>query len=327
MSLVRLKASLAWRHLRLAGRIGARSGYAARRVRWPIDSWAPYRRSRLEVSRGEALGDVLMCTPALRELKRVNPGCNVTFYTRYRTILEGLPFIDEIRGHEDRPVHAIDLTYEFSVPPRRHIASILGDNLGLCIRDVRPDCYVDAGLVNQYKQAWKDCPRPWVVVNRKAGPWTPNKDWPEVYWRELIDRLTLQGTVIEIGSVRSASVASHPGNYINVAGETLPEQLVAVLAAADLHVGPISGPVHIAAAVRTPSVVIYGGYENPVCSSYPGNINLFTPLTCSPCWLREPCPIGKLCLWKITLPSVIEAVVRLWNCVSGKECHSCFKHG
>jgi ADP-heptose:LPS heptosyltransferase len=41
--------------------------------------------------------------------------------------------------------------------------------------------------------------------------------------------------------------------------------------------------MHIAAAVQTPAVVIYGGYIDPVCTGYPGNINLYSPVECDPC--------------------------------------------
>jgi ADP-heptose:LPS heptosyltransferase len=76
---------------------------------------------------------------------------------------------------------------------------------------------------------------------------------------------------------------------------------LAAVAAGDIQVGPISGPVHVAAVAGKPSVVIYGGYEHPDCSSYPGNINLYTALPCSPCWLlMEPCPYDRVCLSRIS---------------------------
>jgi ADP-heptose:LPS heptosyltransferase len=51
-----------------------------------------------------------------------------------------------------------------------------------------------------------------------------------------------------------------PKYYIDLSNRTSLEELIAVIAAADIFVGPDSGPAHIAAAARTPAVVIYGGY-------------------------------------------------------------------
>jgi hypothetical protein len=51
----------------------------------------------------------IMCTPALRELKRRNPACRVTFYTDFPSVVDGLPFIDQVRPTAERPVNAIYL--------------------------------------------------------------------------------------------------------------------------------------------------------------------------------------------------------------------------
>jgi hypothetical protein len=293
--------------------VSARSGFLARRLRWVNPLHAPARRSHVAVARSGGLGDVLLCTPSLRELKRLSPRCHVTFYTFYSELVRGLPFIDEVCDFSERPPDAIVPGYEPSAFVRRHLASIMGDALGVRVNDVRPDCVLNHDLTADYVRSWRDLPRPHVVVNRRAGPWTPNKDWPDEHWNSLISILSSKCTVIEIGSGPSAAGTGVFENYVSLLGQTGLNRLVAVLAAADIHVGPISGPVHVAAAVGTPAVVIYGGYEQPVCTAYPGNINLSTALPCSPCWLREPCPIGKECLRQIAPAMVIAAIGRIWE--------------
>jgi ADP-heptose:LPS heptosyltransferase len=273
----------------------------------------PYRQGQLHVGRGAALGDVLMSTPALRELKRRNPSCHVTFYTDYQDLVAGLPFIDLVRPSAESPNSTIWLSYEKSLPPRRHIARILGDHLGLTVSDVRPACVVDHKLVEQFRQDWNSLPRPLIAVSRRAGPWTPNKDWPDEHWEYLVARLTARATVIDVGARSSKPPARLFGSYLDLRGQTTLPQLVAVIAAADLFITPDTGPMHIAAAVETPAVVIYGGYIDPVCTGYPGNINLYSAVECAPCWLREPCPYGKKCLHQITPAAVEAALNQLWE--------------
>jgi ADP-heptose:LPS heptosyltransferase len=295
----------------LADRMAARWGWAARLTRYPLRWLVPYHRGELHISRGTALGDVLMCTPALRELKRRNPSCHVTFYTDYQDLVAGLPFVDRVCPFAENPDCTIRPNYEKSVPPRRHIARIMGDHLGLAVRDVRPSCIVDSAERDRFREKWKDLPHPWVIVNRRASAWTPNKDWPNELWDELIDRLVSWGTVIEVGTVAKCPSRSD-GSYVDLTGQTTLTQLVAVIAAGDLHVGPVTGTVHIAAALGIPSVVIYGGYEHPDCSGYPGNINLYSGVPCAPCWLKDNCPYGKKCLRTITPAQVESALKTLW---------------
>jgi hypothetical protein len=297
----------------LADQLSKRWGLAARLIRWPLPWLAPYRRDRLNISRAGALGDVLMCTPALRELKRRNPTCLVTFYTDIPVLVDGVPFIDHVRPMLEEPPGAIYLGYELSIPPRRHITRILGDRLGLAVRDVRPSCMVRQELVERFQRDWSGLPRPLIVITRVAGAWTPNKDWPGEYWDDLVVRLAARATIIDVG-IKPVEASSRPaGSYLDLRGQTTLPELVAAIAAADLIIALDTGPMHIAAAVGTPAVVIYGGYIDPVCTGYPGNINLYSAVECAPCWLREPCPYGKKCLHMITPAQVESALDRLWE--------------
>jgi ADP-heptose:LPS heptosyltransferase len=265
-----------------------------------------YRNCSLNVTRSGAMGDVLMCTPALREAYRRNPNFRVMFYTNVPEILTGLPYVSAIRPADEAPPGTIYFTYEECIPPRRHIARLFGDLIGVRIKNVRPDCPRDPSLDATWRDRLAGLPRPWVIVNRRAGPFTPNKDWPAPYWDETVASLNKTGSVIEIGQAGLPSTAR-----LDLRGRTSLNDLISVMAVADVHVGPISGPVHIAAAVDTPAVVIYGGYEDPVCSAYPGNINIVNRPKCSPCWLRSPCPHDLYCLKSINPRTVLAAIRKI----------------
>lgn len=267
-------------------------------------------KREIHLTRTAGAGDVLLCTPALRELRRLAPDARIVFHTRYPSLVAGLPYIDEVRPCENPPAGSIFMGYENVKSPNVHLAKVIAANLGFQISDVRPDCSVNTTLVAQYREAWSHLPAPYVAVQRKAGPWTPNKNWPDDNWELLIDELTRSATVIEIGDLGEPAQARF-GAYLDLRGKTSLESLVAVIAAADILVGPISGPAHIAAAVGTPSVRIIGGYESPECTAYDGSLSLFTPTECAPCWLREPCTFGRKCLSAIAPSVVVSAIANL----------------
>jgi hypothetical protein len=91
-----------WAHP-LADRLASRWGLASRLIRWPIASLAPCHQNELHLMRALGLGDVLMCTPALRELKQRSPTCRVTCYTELTSLVSGLPFIDDVRPMVELP--------------------------------------------------------------------------------------------------------------------------------------------------------------------------------------------------------------------------------
>jgi ADP-heptose:LPS heptosyltransferase len=260
-----------------------------------------------------------MCTPVLRELKRRNPECYIRFHTAYTPLVNGLPYIDEVLAFDEKrlPAGFLSIGYEDAIPPEVHLSRIMGDSIGLDVTDTHPDCIARYDLIEGYKQFFAYLPRPRIVFARRSGFWTPNKNWPDRSWVTLINSLGLNAAVIEIGQKdASAGTIANP-NYVDLRAKTTLEELVAVVAASDLYVGPVSGPMHIAVAVGTPSVTICGGYESPRGYEYlPGvksttNVFLSSDLPCAPCWLREPCPIGLKCLTSISPARVEEAI----NCV------------
>ena len=144
---------------------------------------------------------------------------------------------------------AVELLYEGSIPPRRHLARIFGDQLGLEVIDVRPFCVFDGELIRHYQDAWAHLPRPWIVVNRKSNN-SPNKDWMDEQWDQLIASLLNRYTVIEIGAGRQGGDPVQHPNYVELTGRLPLKNFLAAVAAGDLHVGPDSGPVHVAAAAE-----------------------------------------------------------------------------
>jgi ADP-heptose:LPS heptosyltransferase len=294
-----------------------RSGPIARllsRLFYPNHRKRPWNGPTIDLARLSGLGDVLMCTPVLRELKRRNPQRYLRFYTDYWPLVKGLPYIDEALPYDRRPANTLYMAYEHAVPTEVHLSRIIGDKLGLKVIDTRPNCTVRRDLVEGYRQSWAHLPSPRIVLLRRSGGYTPNKDWPDPNWVALITALVRKATVIEIGQPDAVAGAIISPNHVDIRGKTSLEQLAAAVAACDLYVGPVSGPMHIAVAVGTPSVTICGGFESPRGLEHlPGlksttNVILSSDLPCAPCWLLGPCPIGLKCLNSISPAQVAKAI-------------------
>ena len=254
-----------------------------------------------------------MATPALRALKLANPASRLRFYTNFPDLVRELPYIDEVLPYAARPPGCVFIEYTDIVPSRAHIARLMGDRIGVAVTDTTPDCVIDQTLVDFYRRAWRDLPRPIVAIVRRASRFTPNKDWPQRSWEELAERIARVGTSGEVAYREKIDPPTPPGTYVDLRGRTSIKELVAVMAAADIYVGPVSGPMHIAAAAGTPAVVIIGGYEHKDNAHYAGNVEFYTPVACAPCWLRDPCPFGLKCLTVISSDQVWRAVEAMWG--------------
>lgn len=153
-----------------------------------------------------------------------------------------------------------------------------------------------------------------LVILQYGTTWT-TKLWPLDSWQELTRRLCdedgLQPVLIWGNeSERQACVmicqASNRRAIIWPRG-TLTE-LVALLQRADLVVGGDTGPVHIAAAVDTPTVSLFR-VTDATRNGPRGerHIRLQSPLECAPC-LRKECTRNDECGHSISVTKVLSAI-------------------
>ncbi len=126
----------------------------------------------------------------------------------------------------------------------------------------------------------------------------PAKRWPPSYFAELARALTANGdSVWLVGSAKDAPIGDDivrlsDGACLNLCGKTSLDQAIDVLASVRLAITNDSGLMHVAAAVGTPLIAIYG-------SSTPEHTPPMSPraviakldMPCSPCFERT-CPLG-----------------------------------
>jgi heptosyltransferase-2 len=174
------------------------------------------------------------------------------------------------------------------------------------------------------RQVWEDTgvPRRGSFIALAPGAaYGAAKRWPLHYWRELVkrllkerkERLLILGGMEEEGYLRPLLEEGGPhGNARRLhllAGRTAPPILAAMLSRCKLLVTNDTGPMHVAAAVGTPTVALFGS-TSPVWTR-PfglGHEVVYKHLECSPCFQRT-CPIGYKCLHAISVGEVYRAVM------------------
>jgi heptosyltransferase-2 len=141
------------------------------------------------------------------------------------------------------------------------------------------------------------------------------RSWPESHWRELISLITTQFPGIRIvligeKSERALSEAVAEGHsaVINMAGHTSLQQLMAILAKSQVVITTDTGPAHVAAALATPVIAIFGPsnpYDTrPFASSKGWAVAITKNIGCNPCVETKTFDLCKdnKCM-QLTLPS------------------------
>jgi len=153
-----------------------------------------------------------------------------------------------------------------------------------------------------------------VAVNPVA--YWETKLWTNEGFAELCDRIIaeLNMTVVFTGSKNDTIVKEIRSTMtelsVSLEGQTSLQELACLYRRASLVVTTDSGPMHIAAAVGTPTVAIFGPTDPARTGPYGnGHVVIWRELQCSPCFLKK-CDLMR-CMRDITVDEVFEAVKKL----------------
>lgn len=227
------------------------------------------------------------------------------FFTRFSALVSLATGARETSGFSSPHVnrggfHARTVPFNRYWHVARNFRALAGGENG---RDVEPDELVPfappdgarRGLRAKLAAAGLPPGRPYVVLNPNAGELSLERRWPSSSFAELARVLAnddgvpvvLVGAPSEAEYVHSiaARVGDVPrGHVLDLSGQLSVAELCAALADARTVVTNDSGPMHIAAALATPTIGLFGP-ETPVMYGPLGEraSALWRPPVCSPC--------------------------------------------
>jgi heptosyltransferase-2 len=141
------------------------------------------------------------------------------------------------------------------------------------------------------------------------------KRWPAPRFAAAADALAARGArILLVGSGREARILEEVAGRMSrapavLAGRTDLPTLAAVLERCDLLLTNDTGAMHLARAVRTPVVAVFGPTDADATGPIgPGGTVVRHAVACSPCLYRE-CPIDHRCMRGVPVERVVEACV------------------
>lgn len=182
--------------------------------------------------------------------------------------------------------------YDRTVPvaKNQHAVERVRQLFAAALKYAKPSTGADYGL-NQWRQSVGE--DVWLL----HGTSWANKHWPEIYWKELAEELSLQGRrcVLPWGSdeekARAARIRGH-NELVEILPRMSLRELAQRLASAGAVVAVDSGLGHLAAALGVRVLALYG----PTHSGLTGlcgdqAVSRQAELNCSPC-LSKRCRFG-----------------------------------
>ncbi|MGH7862053.1 MAG: glycosyltransferase family 9 protein [Candidatus Dormibacteraceae bacterium] len=210
--------------------------------------------------------------------------------------------------HPDRPMHEVE----------RGLDLVGGIGATASVDDLvlRPRSE-DRRVMSEFARSLRRDGRPIVAIH--AGSSCPARAYPTERFVEVARALqaTFDADLIWTGSRgerdligRIQGELARPG--LNVAGQTNLSQLAALISECDLAVTGNTGPMHVAAAVKTPVVALFA-LTNPPHEWRPWAVSfrlLNRPVPCALCYQRV-CPNQQQCLREVPISEVTRAAAEL----------------
>lgn len=94
---------------------------------------------------------------------------------------------------------------------------------------------------------------------------------------------------------------------INLAGATTLRELAALISLCDVLLTNDSGPMHIADALKTKTIALFGSTNEIITGPYSSGKVIHKHVTCSPCYQRT-CPIDFRCMKRIEADEVFQEI-------------------
>lgn len=148
----------------------------------------------------------------------------------------------------------------------------------------------------------------------------PRKSWTTTGYVALINKLSQECQVVIIGGKQEAPelqalckaslVTPTAFQVVVLAGDLTLGELAALLGECKVLVSVDTGPMHLAQAVGTAVVALFGPTDPLIWGPRgPHDVIFYDPITCSPCWGKGQCQVNS-CLTGIAVDSVIAAALQ-----------------
>ena len=248
-------------------------------ISFPRDSFFSHARAFLKDLRAEEYDLILDMQGLLRSAlvarlargpKRIGP----SFHREGASA-----FYDAVAGPRNKNRHAVDENMDFI------------DHLGL--ERIPPEFPVS------FPKKELDAVRPRVAFLPKSR-WA-TKNWPPAHFAEVARRLREEkhASLFLLGSADSVPECREieravGGDVVNLTGTTSLVEMGSVLTEMALLIASDSGPVHMAAAVGTPALVVFGPTDAVRTGPYgPAHRTVSAQIRCQPC-LSRTCREGDV---------------------------------
>lgn len=279
---------------------------------WAFLFFCKHQKPEIVYRLGGGLGDHLLCTILFSNLR--NTPQKVWMMSFYPQIFRKNPHLNTVVPDSWRvvkycsffKVEIVELSYTYFIDG--------GDRMKSPTNHIAAEILKRANIHGELKI----CPlffdskpfsfhRSFVCIQSadvKSSTPAKNKQWNSNKFNEIVSVLSEKYAVIQIGLPAEQKLS----NVIDLTDNPSISKTAGILKEAVFFIGQEGFLMHLARAVGTRSVIIFGGRVKSWQTGYSCNENLESEINCSPCWQNNKCDYDRKCISDISVDQALAAV-------------------
>lgn len=225
----------------------------------------------------QSIGDIMMLTACVRDLKRWYPEINVLVDTSCNILFKGNPYL---AGSFPIGENVIDVQMEYPLIHKVGDKDVhflygfidyLNDKLSLRVK--LTEFKADLHLSDADKADRKIKEPYWVMVAGGKADFTAKHWWKDA-WQTVVDKSKVK--FVTIGGKEHLEHHCKLDNVIDMQGKTDVWEAIKLIYHSEGVISPVTFAMHTAAVFNKPAVVIAGGREHWWWEKYPGHTFVHT---------------------------------------------------
>lgn len=250
------------------------------------------------VRRRAAIGDVIMTTGIVRELKFHHPEAHVAVATDYPEVFKNNPYVDSLVGIEEDPKNyevSFNLDDVYEVKPTENLVnSYYSAVFGSAHRARWSELFLTHDDTVRPRELIDRIPGEYIVIHMRNWHWPMKNVDPQIWLQVLLGLFNQRDdhSVVFVGGATD-HVFDLPMTY-DARGFTLHENCDLIQKAA-LFIGGDSAPFHIAACTDTPILGLLTHLMPEQIMPFRKNSNhdraILSTMPCVGCYGRQPTPV------------------------------------
>ena len=253
---------------------------------------------RILVKRSGALGDVVLTTPVVRELRHRHPDAHITVLTRHPAVYQDNPHVNAINSSDPESAYDlhIDLDSAYEKDPTTHIVlaymrAAFGDTFRIPAE--MAERVFQQELFSSLPQFKRTVDKRVVLVHGAGATWR-NRMHSAAFWIKVHALLKAE----KFKTVSIGGPADHGGGSVDLRGQLSLHGLWRMVKQSGVYLGSDSGPLHVAGATDRPVIGLFTcalpHNRLPMRPEPSLQVGLMPALDCVGCLHKAPTPVTTI---------------------------------